>query len=220
MKYVKVLLSKDATSLDLNLRLAFQQTPVLQGGQGIGKTELGRALFGHDFYGDGLTPALDIDDVTKLQHVWGMELDELNGITRRTQVEKLKAFLSRRVDLVKRKYAPRTEPIQRRSTFWATTKKCPLVGSRGSEQQRISEPPCLHFSEWTSPTPASISSTPFPHRRLLTIVVSSQRWSSPGLTLAGISAHRVIDSSPGATPRKNGREQMRETNLRSRFSVS
>ena len=74
-----------------------------QGGQGIGKTELGRALFGHDFYGDGLTPALDIDDVTKLQHVWGMELDELNGITRRTQIEKLKAFLSRRVDLVRRK---------------------------------------------------------------------------------------------------------------------
>ena len=80
-----------------------RQTPVLQGDQGIGKTELGRALFGHDCYGDGLTPALDIDDVTKLQHVWGMELDELNGITRRTQVEKLKAFLSRRVDLVRRK---------------------------------------------------------------------------------------------------------------------
>ena len=67
-----------------------RQTPVLQGGQGIGKTELGRALFGHDFYGDGLTPALDIDEVTKLNYVWGMELDELNGMTRRTQVEKLK----------------------------------------------------------------------------------------------------------------------------------
>ena len=111
-----------------------RQTPVLQGGQGIGKTELGRALFGHDFYGDGLTPALDIDDVTKLQHVWGMELDELNGITRRTQVEKLKAFLSRRVDLVRRKYAPGTEPIQRRSTFWATTNKSPLSDNTGSSR--------------------------------------------------------------------------------------
>jgi len=109
-----------------------RQTPVLQGGQGIGKTELGRALFGHDFYGDGLSSALDIDDVTRLQFVWGMELGELNGITRRTQQEKLKAFLSRRVDLVRRKYAPGTEPIQRRSVFWATTNKSPLTDNTGS----------------------------------------------------------------------------------------
>ena len=46
--------------------------------------------------------------MTRLQFVWGMELGELNGITRRTQQEKLKAFLSRRVDLVRRKYAPGT----------------------------------------------------------------------------------------------------------------
>ena len=46
-------------------------------------------MFGHGFYGDWLTPALDIDDVTKVLHALGMEL---NGITLRTQVEKLKAF--------------------------------------------------------------------------------------------------------------------------------
>ncbi|MDC0260767.1 bifunctional DNA primase/polymerase [Synechococcus sp. AH-551-N17] len=111
-----------------------RQTPVLLGGQGIGKTEMGRALFGHEFYGDGLSPALDIDDVTRLQFVWGMELGELNGITRQTQQEKLKAFLSRRVDLVRRKYAPGTEPIQRRSTFWATTNKSPLTDNTGSSR--------------------------------------------------------------------------------------
>ncbi len=109
-----------------------RQTPVLMGGQGIGKTEMGRALFGADHYGDGLTPALDIDDVTRLQYVWGMELGELNGLTRRTQQEKLKAFLSRRADLVRRKYAPGTEPIQRRSVFWATTNKSPLTDNTGS----------------------------------------------------------------------------------------
>ena len=57
-------------------------------------------MFGHGFYGDWLTPALDINDVTKVLHALGMEL---NGITLRTQVEKLKAFLSRQMDLVRRK---------------------------------------------------------------------------------------------------------------------
>ena len=81
-----------AVARAINPGCQLRQTPVLQGGQGIGKTELGRALFGHDFYGDGLSSALDIDDVTRLQFVWGMELGELNGITRRTQQEKLKAL--------------------------------------------------------------------------------------------------------------------------------
>ncbi len=109
-----------------------RQTPVLLGGQGIGKTEMGRALFSHDFYGDGLSPTLGIDDVTRLQYVWGMELGELNGLTHQTQKEKLKAFLSRRVDLVRRKYASGTEAIPRRSVFWATTNKSPLTDNTGS----------------------------------------------------------------------------------------
>ena len=102
------------------------------GDQNQGKTELGRALFGHDFYGDGLSSKLDVDDVTLMARCWGVELGELNGITRRTQAEKLKAFLSRRVDLVRRKYASTTEPVPRRSVFWATTNKSPLSDSSGS----------------------------------------------------------------------------------------
>ena len=44
-----------------------RQTAVLLGPQGVGKTEAGRALFGHDWYGDGLSGELGIDDVTLLQ---------------------------------------------------------------------------------------------------------------------------------------------------------
>ena len=61
-----------------------------------------------------------------------MELGELNGIIRRTQQEKLQAFLSRRVDLVRRKYAPGTEPILPRSVFFAKTNKSPLKDNTGS----------------------------------------------------------------------------------------
>ena len=91
-----------------------------------------RIRFGHEFYGDGLSSTLDIDDVTRLQFVWGMELGGLKGIIRRTQQEKLKAFLSRRVDLVRRKYAPGTETILRGSVFFATTNKSPLTDNTGS----------------------------------------------------------------------------------------
>ena len=57
-----------------------------------------RIRFGYEFYGDGLSSTLDIDDVTRLQFVGGMELGKLKGIILRTQQEKLKAFLSRRVE--------------------------------------------------------------------------------------------------------------------------
>ena len=91
-----------------------------------------RIRFGHEFYGEGISSVLGIDDMTRLQFVWGMEMGELKGITLRTQKEKLKAFMSRRVDLVQRKYAPGTEPILRRSVFFATTNKSPLTDNTGS----------------------------------------------------------------------------------------
>ena len=109
-----------------------RQVPTCVGPQQIGKTELGRALFGPDFYGDGLTSKLDVDDVTRLTRVWALELGELDGITRKTQVEHLKAFLSRRVDYDRRKYGHGTESIPRRSVFWATSNGAPLRDPSGS----------------------------------------------------------------------------------------
>lgn len=111
-----------------------RQTPVLLGPQGVGKTEAGRALFGHDWYGDGLSSELGIDDITLLQQCWGLELGELNGIVSKTQKEKLKAFLTRRVDLARRKYGTGTESIPRRSVFFGTTNKSPLADNTGSSR--------------------------------------------------------------------------------------
>jgi len=111
-----------------------RQLPVLVGPQNIGKTELGRALFGHTHFGDGLSNKLDVDDVTRLTRVWCLELGELDGITRRTQQEHFKAFISRRVDIQRRKYAAGEEDFPRRSVFWGTSNGAPLRDPTGSSR--------------------------------------------------------------------------------------
>jgi predicted P-loop ATPase len=110
------------------------QTPVLIGPQGIGKTQTGRVLFGAPFFGDGLTHRFDVDDVTRLQRVWALELGEIDGITRRSDQEALKAFLTRQVDIDRRKYGRSPEAIPRRSVFWGTSNGAPLRDLSGSRR--------------------------------------------------------------------------------------
>lgn len=110
------------------------QTPVLIGPQGIGKTQTGRVLFGAPFFGDGLTHRFDVDDITRLQRVWALELSEVDGITRRSDQEALKAFLTRRVDIDRRKYSRSSEAIPRRSVFWGTSNGAPLRDLSGSRR--------------------------------------------------------------------------------------
>ena len=109
-----------------------RQVPVLIGPQDKGKTELVRALFGHDFFTDGLSPKLNMDDVTRLTRVWCLELGELDGITKRTQQEALKAFVSRRVDIGRRAYAAGNEDFPRRSVFMGNSNGAPLRDPTGS----------------------------------------------------------------------------------------
>ena len=109
----------------------YRQIPVLVGPQLRGKSELGRALFG-TYYGSGLKGSFDIDDVGKLERVWAMELAELDGITKKSQVEAFKDFVSRREDLDRRKYGRGIVSIPRRSVFWGTSNQPPLNDSSGS----------------------------------------------------------------------------------------
>ena len=67
-----------------------RQTPVLQGPQNLGKTELGKAIFSPQWFGsDGLSQKLDHDDVARLMRFWCFELGELDGY-RIHHAEKLK----------------------------------------------------------------------------------------------------------------------------------
>ncbi len=110
------------------------QCPVLIGPQGIGKSQLGKELFGAENYGDQLTHRLDVDDVTRLHRYWVCELAELDGITSRSDQEALKAFLSRQVDTERRKYGRDHEELPRRSVFWGTANAAPLRDPTGARR--------------------------------------------------------------------------------------
>ena len=109
----------------------YRQIPVLIGSQDIGKTELGRSLFGK-YYGGGLSGKFDIDDVCILERLWCCELAELDGITRKSQIEAFKDFISRTEDFSRRKYGKGIIKIPRRSVFWGTSNTPPLNDSSGS----------------------------------------------------------------------------------------
>ncbi|MEY4360117.1 MAG: hypothetical protein RLZZ631_1603, partial [Cyanobacteriota bacterium] len=111
-----------------------RQLPVLIGGQDIGKSETARTLFGPAFFNDQLSSRLDVDDVTRLHRHWCTELGELDGITRRTDQEALKAFISRRVDVERRKYGRSEDEMPRRSVFWGTSNGAPLRDPTGSSR--------------------------------------------------------------------------------------
>jgi predicted P-loop ATPase len=111
-----------------------RQLPVLIGAQDIGKSETARALFGPAFFNDQLSSKLDVDDVTRLHRHWCTELGELDGITRRTDQEALKAFISRRVDVERRKYGRSEDEMPRRSVFWGTSNGAPLRDPTGSSR--------------------------------------------------------------------------------------
>ena len=118
-----------------------RQVPVLLGEQYIGKSELGRALFSDQWYGDGIRSAMDVDDVTLMAHCWAVEFAEFDGFTRKTSAERLKAFISRTTDICRRKYGKGTERIPRRSVFWGTANRSPLTDRTGSTRFCLIELP-------------------------------------------------------------------------------
>ena len=108
-----------------------RQIPVIIGSQNIGKTELGRSLFGK-YYGGGISGKFDIDDITKLERLWCCELAELDGITRKGQIEGFKTFISDCENFDRRKYGQGIVKIIRRNVFWGTSNTPPLNDSSGS----------------------------------------------------------------------------------------
>jgi len=106
-------------------------SPVLVGPQHRGKTALGQILFGEPFWVEGLSD-LSKDARMRCQTAWGVELSEMDGITRRSDVEALKAFLSERVDSYRPPYGKGVRKFPRRHVFWGTSNHAPLRDLSGN----------------------------------------------------------------------------------------
>jgi predicted P-loop ATPase len=106
-----------------------RQWPVLIGEKEIGKSGLGRILFSVPNLPDGFTDNpgdLQRDGLMKCHRSWGVELAELNGITRRADKEHLKAFLSERIDTFRAPYSRAPAAHPRRFVFWGTSNGPPM----------------------------------------------------------------------------------------------
>jgi predicted P-loop ATPase len=110
-----------------------RQSPVLVGPQWIGKTALGRILFGADAWVSGVGD-LGKDSLERLHTAWGVELAELDGITRKADQEALKAFLTETCDTYRKPYDRAPERHPRRFLFWATSNGAALRDATGSSR--------------------------------------------------------------------------------------
>jgi putative DNA primase/helicase len=95
---------------------------VLEGAQGLGKSTAVRALF-RNWTSDVAHDMGNKDAAILIQGIWGAELSELTALAR-SQVEAVKAFISRRVDRYRPPYGRNAIDRPRQTVFIATTNEC------------------------------------------------------------------------------------------------
>ena len=101
--------------------IKFDYLPVLNGDQGIGKSTFINNL-GMEWFSDSLTLS-DMNDKTaaeKLQGYWIQEIGEMAGM-KKADLEKVKAFISRKDDKYRASFGRRVTPHPRQCVFFGTT---------------------------------------------------------------------------------------------------
>jgi hypothetical protein len=111
-----------------------RQLPVLIGAQWRGKSTLGRILFGDNDWIDDKIDITNKDSLLACHTAWGVELAELDGVTRRTDQEALKAWISARADTIRKPYDRSPEKFARRFVFWGTSNGTPLRDLTGNSR--------------------------------------------------------------------------------------
>lgn len=98
----------------------FDWMPIFEGKQGIGKSSLGRLLFGEKFFLDWLPDLANKDSALALQGAWSVEFSELASL-RKWDFESTKAFITRTVDKFRPPFGHRQIESPRHCVFFGTT---------------------------------------------------------------------------------------------------
>lgn len=96
---------------------------ILQGDQGFFKSLFWSILTGEKWFTDNLNEANEKDEKLKLRRYWILEFSEFESAYKRKEVSQLKAFLSTRIDSLRRPYGRAIEDFPRTSIFCGTTNK-------------------------------------------------------------------------------------------------
>lgn len=106
---------------------------LLQGAQGLGKTSFVRAL-GGPFMAELHMDVSNKDTLQAIAGRWFVELSEL-AAARKTDTESMRAFITRRVDVMRLPYGRITEEFPRRCVFVGTTNdEEPLTDAHGNRR--------------------------------------------------------------------------------------
>jgi hypothetical protein len=100
----------------------FDWMPIFEGPQGAGKSSFGRLLVGDQYFVDWLPNLADKDAGLSLQGRWSVEMGELSNF-RRTELETIKAFLTRTVDKFRPPHGKKLIDSARRCVFFGTTNR-------------------------------------------------------------------------------------------------
>lgn len=106
---------------------------IMSGAEGIGKSTL-LSIMGGSWFNDSITTTEGKEGMEQLRRAWIIELGELSSI-KRSDVEQVKAYLSKQVDIYRAAYGRRVTEHPRQCVFCGTTNEALfLKGDNGNRR--------------------------------------------------------------------------------------
>lgn len=127
----------------------YDQCLVMTGPEGAGKSTLLNVL-GGEWFNDSITTTEGKEGMEQLRRSWIIELGELSSV-KRSDVEQVKAYLSKRVDIYRAAYGKRTEEHPRQCVFCGTTNEALfLKGDTGNRRFWVIpvDPSLRKYTDW------------------------------------------------------------------------
>lgn len=113
--------------------IKYDQCLIMTGPEGVGKSTL-LSIMGGKWFNDSITTTEGKEGMDQLRRSWVIELGELSSI-KRSDVESVKAYLSKRVDIYRAAYDRRAAEHPRQCVFCGTTNEAHfLKGDTGNRR--------------------------------------------------------------------------------------